>query len=310
MIKKIFLFLLSSLLINTCARKLPPPNPDIFPPEIEDYSIPNNYTIKIKFNENLYPKVDLEKFSILSEKESLKIKNIFVENDFLTIITDKQKSVNYFLSGEVMDLKNNLSRWKIKFKGNPNPDTIKPFIKNITINQEEIKIDFSEPLFDTNLYYLLSPPLPVETVWSNDKKSLTFLFKEKLKEFCSFLILPTLKDLDNNYLISGEQVFQIFDTTIKFINLVGKIFLEESLVDNAIIIFKKEDFISFGLTKKGVLKTKIKEGKYQIISLLDSDWDWIPEFYSIEEKIIEKDTTITIFLFPTKERKRIDEYFK
>lgn len=310
MIKRIPLLLLSFLLIIICARKLPPPNPDIFPPEIEDYFVPNNYTIKIKFNENLSPIVDLEKFFIRSEKETLKIKNIFIEKDFLTIITAEQKPVNYFLSGEVKDLKNNTSRWKIKFKGNPNPDTIKPFIKNITVNQEEIKIDFSEFLFDTNLYYLLSPPLPVETVWSEDKKNLTFLFKEKPKEFCSFLILPTLKDLGNNYLVSSEAVFQIFDTTIKFINLMGKIFLKESLVDNALIIFKKEDFFSFVLTKKGIFKTKIKTGKYQIISLLDLDWNFIPEFYSIEEIIIEKDTTITIFLSPTKERKRIDEYFK
>ncbi|MEO0090714.1 MAG: hypothetical protein ABIK77_07175 [candidate division WOR-3 bacterium] len=310
MIKRIFLPLLSAILIITCARKLPPPNPDIFPPEIEDYSVPNNYTIKIKFNENLSSKVDLEKFSILSQKETLKIKNILVEKEFLTILTEPQKPINYTIFGEIEDLNNNLSRWKIKFKGNPNPDTIKPFIKNITINQEKIEINFSEPIFDTNLYYLLSPSLPIETVWSQDRKSLIFLFREKPKEFCSFLILPTLKDLGGNYLVSGEAVFQIFDTTIKFINLTGKIFLQESLVNNSLVIFKKEDFISFTLTKKDIFKTKIKEGKYQIISLLDQDWDFLPEFYNIEEKIIEKDTTITIFLSPIKERKRIDEYLK
>ncbi|MEO0097925.1 MAG: hypothetical protein ABIK78_07535 [candidate division WOR-3 bacterium] len=311
MTKRIFLPLLSAILIITCARKLPPPNPDIFPPEIEDYSVPNNYTVKIKFNENLSPNINLKNFLIFSQRESLKIKSIFVENEFLTIITDKQKSINYLLSGKVSDTTNrNFSKIKIKFKGNPNPDTIKPFIKNITINQEEIKIDFSEPLFDTNLYYLLSPSLPVETVWSKDKKSLIFLFKEKPKEFCSFLILPTLKDLGSNYLVSGEAVFQIFDTAIKFINLAGKVLLQESLIDNSLIIFKKEDFISLNLTKKGIFKTKVKEGKYQIVSLLDTNWDFIPEYFNLEEKIIEKDTTITIFLSPIKEQKRIDEYLK
>lgn len=307
--RKIFLF--SFLLIIGCARKLPPPNPDIFPPEIEDYFTPNNYTIKIKFNENLSPKIDLTAFSILSEKETLKIKEILIENEFLTVITDKQKPLNYLLFGKVSDTTNrNLSKVKIKFKGNPNPDTLKPFIKSISISKENIKINFSEPMIDTPLYYLLSPNLPVETVWSNDKKSLTLLFKEKPKEFSSFLILPTLKDFGNNSLLNGEAVFQIFDTAIKFINLTGKVFLKESLVNNSLVILKKDEFFSLTLTKKGVFKTKIKEGKYQIISLLDSDWDFLPEFYDISEKIIEKDTTLSIFLSPIKEAKRIDEYLK
>lgn len=309
--KRIFLFLLFSVLIITCARKLPPPNPDIFSPEIEDYFIPNNYTIKIKFNENISPLIDLKNFSIFSQTETLKIKNILIENKFLTIITDKQKPINYLLLGKVSDTTNrNFSKIKIKFKGNPFPDTVKPFIKSLTATQEKIEINFSEPILDTNLYYLLSPSLPIETVWGKDKKSLLFLFKEKPKEFYSFLILPTLKDLGGNRLIKGEEIFQNFDTTIKFISLTGKVFLQESGVDNSIIILKKEDFLSFALTKKGIFKTKAKKGKYQIISLLDTDWDFIPEFLSLEEKIIEKDTIITIFLSPTKEQKGINEYLK
>ncbi|MCX7836637.1 MAG: hypothetical protein N2323_01580, partial [candidate division WOR-3 bacterium] len=272
--------------------------------------IPNNYTIKIKFNENLSSEIDLTKFFILSEKETLKIKNIFVENEFLTIITEKQRPIDYLLFGGVKDLKNNFSSWKIKFKGNPNPDTVKPFIQNISINQKEIRINFSEPMKDTNLYYFLFPSTAIETIWNKDGKSLTFLFKEKPKEFCSFLILPTLKDLGENNLVEGKEAFEIFDTATKFINLTGKVFLKESLVNNSIIIFKKKDIFSFALTKKGVFKTKLKEGKYQIISLLDSDLDFLPEFYDITEKTIEKDTTISIFLLPVKEKKRIDEYLK
>lgn len=309
MIKKFLL--LSFLFIITCARKLPPSNPDIFPPEVEDYFVPNNYTIKIKFNENLSQNIDLKNFLIFSQEESLKIRSIFVENEILTIITDKQKSISYLLFGKVSDTTNrNFSKIKIKFKGNPFPDTIKPFVKNINVNHEKIKINFSEPLLDTNLYYLLSPSLIVETIWSKDKKSLTFLFKEKPKEFCSFVLLPTLKDWGGNNLKSGEEIFQIFDTTIKFINLTGKVFWQESLVDNSIIILKRDDFFSFALAKKGIFKTKIKKGKYQIISLLDRDWDFLPEFGGAEEKTIEKDTTILIFLLPIDKQKKIDEYLK
>lgn len=303
--------LIFSLLMIECARKLPPPNPDIFPPEIEDYFIPNNYTIKIKFNENLSSQIDLKNFLIFSQIETLKIRSIFVEREFLTIITEQQKPINYLLFGRVSDTTNrNFSQIKIKFKGNPNPDTVRPFIKNITINQEKIEINFSEPILDTNLYYLLSPPLPVDTIWTKDKKSLILLFKEKPKEFCSFIILPTLKDLGGNNLLKGEDIFQIFDTTIEFINLTGKVFLKESLVNNSIIIFKKENFLSFALTKNGAFKTKIKKGKYNIIALLDKDWNLIPEFYSTEEKTIEKDTSISIFLSPIKEEKKINEYLK
>jgi hypothetical protein len=297
------------LLIFSCARKLPPPNPDIFPPEIVDYFVPNNYTLKIKFNENLSPQIDKEKFIIFSSKETLKILSLFVEKEFLTIITNPQKPLTYLIKGEISDLNNNILRFKLRFKGNPLPDTIKPFIQNIIINKEGISISFSEPLVTTDLYFF-SSAIIAETIWQEDKKNLLLKFKEEPKEFSSFIILPTLKDLGGNRLTAGEERFQIFDTAIKFINLTGKVFLKESLSDNSILIFKNknDNSLSFSLAKKGIFKTKVKKGKYQLVALLDTDLDFYPDFYYQEEQEWQTDTTIFINLLPVKEPKKLDEY--
>jgi len=307
--KKLFFIIL--LLIFGCAQKLPPPNPDIFPPEIVDYFVPNNYTLKIKFNENLSPQIEKEKFIIFSSKETLKILSLFVEKEFLTIITNPQKPITYWLKGEARDLNNNLSHLKLKFKGNPLPDTVKPFIQNITINKEAVLISFSEPLVTNNLYFLASTII-AETIWQEDKKNLSLKFKEAPKEFSSFIILPTLKDLGGNPLAEGEEKFQIFDTAIKFINLAGKVFLKESLVENSILIFKNknDNSLAFSLTKKGNFKTKVKKGKYQLIALLDINLDFYPDFSYEAEQEWQTDTTITINLLPIKEAKKLDEYLQ
>jgi len=302
-------FFITLLLIFGCARKLPPPNPDIFPPEIVDYFVPNNYTLKIKFNENLSPQIEKEKFIIFSSKETLKILSLFVEREFLTVITNPQKPLTYLIKGEISDLNNNLSHFKLRFKGNPLPDTIKPFIQNITINKEAILINFSEPMVTTDLYFL-SSPIITETLWQENKKNLLLKFKEEPKEFSSFIILPTLKDLGGNNLTEGEERFQIFDTAIKFINLTGKVFLKESLANNSILIFKNrnDNSIVFSLARKGIFKTKVKKGKHQLIALLDINLDFYPDFYGEEEQEWQTDTTIAINLLPVKEPKKLDEY--
>ena len=172
-------------LILACARKMPPPSPDRFPPGIVDKGSLYRDVYYIKFNEPLDTSSINRNNFIIEDGRGKKLPHLisFFRNSSSILIYSRDDGDKVIIEGQVSDLHKNVKRFRVSIKNTHLRDTIPPWILAapqgwVRRGKEGIFITFSEPV-DTTLFvlnYRSIPLLKCTYKWSKgwDKLSIDF----------------------------------------------------------------------------------------------------------------------------------------
>ncbi len=300
---KIF-FLLFSLF---CAKKALPPSPDRFPPRLEEITPQNRTTLLLTFDEAIRE----GKFSLFAPEETVEIRAVRIRERKVTLFTRPLRKKTYTLIGEVLDQEKNLRSLNLKFTASEERDTIPPRIREMSLLREGLEVKFSEPMETTKLFFLIQP-IKRESVspsWSNDFERLALKIDGLPSlSYLSFLLLPSLTDLEGNKLKSFGLYNKFFDTLISTQKQEGKVLLGEKGVSEAILFFSGP-FRLFLLTNgEGNFKIDLPDGVYSVSAVYDEDNDGLIDFiHSSDLEVLTE--PIFLRLQPEKEKRDLKDLF-
>ncbi len=302
--RKIFLFWL--LFLSTCAKKALPPSPDKFAPGLKEIVSKNRTTIQLLFDEEIRE----GSFLLFSLSETLKIKATKIKGDKIYLTTEPQKKKRYNLYGAVTDLAGNRRWFKSHFLGSEIKDTIRPEIKEIEFIKSGLTITFNKPMDTSHLSFFVFPVKRerFQIRWSAEWERLSLQLTDTiLPSYLSFLIRPTLTDLEGNRLKRGATFQKFFDTLIVTQPQSGKVLLNEKGVEGATVILK-DSIVSFALTDtNGEFKLRLKPGVYNVRAIYDADLDGLIDFVSATELEIPTKGPF-LKLTPQKEKLKVDDF--
>ncbi len=320
-----FLRLISCLLLlASCAKKMLPPSPDRFAPHLEQIQPINRMRLDLIFDEYINTITNIQNLYITSsESETLRILNLSVKKNIVTLFSQPTKPGIYQISGSISDKFNNFARINKKFQASLNVDTIAPKISTIypspgAVNKTKniyLEFSFNEPV-DTSSqikYYTTSlDTSKIRLMWQNDWQKLTFGYSDSLlpKTTVYFLLLPTIKDLENNQIKDYGYTFFTSDSNLSPVLLTGELFYKDQPYKNGIIIFSESDKKAFTLSDvQGIFSIRLDSLKYNITALADTNYDNFVDLISELNNFNTTDTNqIKLELKPISEKKTIDEY--
>jgi hypothetical protein len=327
----IIYFLFGTIFVSIfCAKKMLPPSPDRFAPHLSEIDAVNRVRIDLNFDEeiNVSKLTPQSLFITSSAGETLRIRTISrgKTSNTVSLFTEKIKPEEYYLSGTVEDKAGNIRRVVNKrFKGSSIIDTIPPTILSIIPKIGAIKLykriyfdfGFSEPM-DTlsNINYLVYPldKNKIKSEWSSDWQDLTFSYPDSLLPHTAvyFILQPTLKDLENNWIANCGYTFFYTDSVIPSVLASGNLYYHDKAYKNGIIIFANDTTKRITVSDiSGKFSIRLDSTLYNITAIADTNYDNTVDLFTEQKNFNPKDTTtIKLNLTPILESKTIDSYLR
>lgn len=320
------------LALAGCAKKLPPPNTDRFPPTLLNVAVINQNRIDLTFDEpiavqNSHP----ADFSIVSAAgETLGLLAIAAgpEPTGLTLLTQRQTRVRYTLQGAVQDIARNSAWFRVSFTGSLRRDTIppaitafvpKPFSTGLRRNIA-VSFRFSKPL-DT-----ITCPEPLvlpgnlrarfQRTWNPGLTGLQFSLRDSLgpDTLVSFVLRPALSDFAGNRLRQTGYTIFAADSQLPGALHWGRLLLRDtrkgSLSGMALVIIEQPEPVSIAVGRHdGSFVFCIRDTTYSVWAVADTDLDGYTDL-SCRKMHVAPGDSLVLVLEPETLRKHLDSLFQ
>lgn len=322
------LLLTSCLFLFSCAKKMLPPSPDRFSPHLLQIKSINRIKTDLIFDEEInVSKLSPQTITITAgDGETLNIRTISQGKtaNTISLFTNRIKPKDYYLSGTFEDRAGNVRQVVNKrFKGSIVIDTLPPSILTISPKIGTIKMSkrinfdfsFSEPM-DTlaSINYIVYPleKTKIKWAWRSNWQELTFSYPDSLAPYTYvyFILLPTLKDLENNRMENCGYTFFTTESLLPPILVSGNLYYQDQPYKNGLIMFtsntKKHITVS---DISGKFSIRLDSIVYNISAFADTNYDNMVDLFAEQNNFHYKDTTrIKLNLVPVLEIKTIDSY--
>jgi hypothetical protein len=318
------------LFFFSCAKKMLPPSPDRFRPHLLEINPVNRVRLDLVFDEDInISKLTTENFHITSVNgATLQIRTLGKSNNRYTIslFTTPTKPGQYLLSAIVEDMNNNVAQIDSrKFQSSTFIDTFAPKITSFSPKVGAIKryknilIDFtfSEPMDTTSTVNFIVTPLDknkINWVWSKDWQNITFGYPDSLipNTIVSFVLLPTLTDLENNRLDACGYTFFTTESILPAVLVSGNLFYQEKPFANGIVVFTSNSVKTLAVSDlSGNFSARLDSASYTITAIADTNHDGFVDLFAEKTGFNTTDTThIRLNVIPILEGQQIDTYLR
>ncbi len=330
--------------VGGCAKKMLPPSPDRFTPNLEEIVTRNRVRLELRFDEDLDPtRISADSFTIQGpEGRSLTVRVATAgrRTGTVELWTEPQEPVLYRITGTVADRAGNIRRFNSRFRGSARMDTIAPRVLKITPEPGSagrrrpiVRIDFNEPV-DTapGLSFLFVPAAAdsfFHTRWEPDGQTVIWQLGERgeggkdstlggrdsvadvraiLSGVIYFALLPGVTDLEGNR--SEEPVFTYFtaDSALSALPVRGRVVSSTSW-QVALVFFYSP--ISPGLAvvrADGSFSTVLAAGKYRVWAAADENGDNQAELVSPTTEFATEQESLNLHLQYSETRKPLAAY--
>ncbi|HTW90505.1 MAG TPA: Ig-like domain-containing protein [bacterium] len=250
------------VLVLSCAKKMLPPSPDRFPPQLEDVETRTRSQVALVFDEaidgaKLWPD---SFFLIGSAGETLALRGASIgkKSDEVQLWTPIQERKLYQLRGVVRDEAGNPERFRARFMGSTKRDTIAPRVIRVdpgpgTTRQKRavtVRVSFSKAIDTASLGSeslghrpWLFVPVQYDTLfkrsWSSDWQALSFTRRESLPAgaVVYFLLQPKAADLEGNRIKASAFTYFASDTLLDVVPVKGKAAWPDSITGPGVVFF-------------------------------------------------------------------------
>lgn len=294
-----------------CAKKMLPPSPDRFAPNLKEIVTRNRVRLELVFDEDLDPaKLSVDSFGVTSQSgQSLVVRGVAVGRRAGTVDlwTEPQEPVLYRILGRVEDRTGNVRRFSGRFRGSDRPDTIAPRITGITPDpgsagrrRPVVRVEFSEPVDTTAEPSFFFVPGKWDSVfglsWKADWQSFALIPGEgnqlagvrnntlapedtaaRLRGLppgiIYFLLPPGVQDLEGNR--SREPAFTYFtaDSVLNAVTVRGRVVSDRPWKTGLVFFHSPVNSGLAVVLADGSFSTRLAAGDYKVRSVADTDGD-------------------------------------
>jgi hypothetical protein len=316
------------LLLPACAHKAAPPNPDRFPPSLEDLTVVNKNRVDLTFDKpmNSSGLADSD-FSIVSlTGDTLPLLSIAVSSDgtMYSLLTNQQDRVLYDLKGQVHDASGNPLRFTHRFKGSDRPDTILPtvtfsspglYASRIRSNVV-VGFSFSKPIDTLSFHDFLVLPESLRTQfsrkWSTALTDVNFSLKDSLPPgiVVTFIIPPSFADFAGNRPLYGGFTVFTSDSAAPPHLVKGRLASGAHPPRNGYVILRQHDRPMLATLSRGdgSFSLRADSEPYEVVAAADTNYDGRVELVCIRDSAILPDSFV-MQLLPDTMRPRLDSLF-
>lgn len=330
--------------VGGCAKKMLPPSPDRFAPNLEEIVTHNRVRLELKFDEDLDPtRISADSFAIQGpEGRSLTVKVAAAgrRTGTVELWTEPQEPVLYRITGRVADRAGNVRSFNSRFRGSEKVDTIAPRVLRITPEpgstgrrKPTVRIEFSEPVDTTSGLSFLFVPAAGDSLfrarWEPDGQAVIWHFEEgeeggksavsggrdsvagahtELSGIIYFVLLPGVADLEGNR--SKEPVFTYFtvDSVLPALTVKGRVASSTSW-QVALVFFYSPTSPGLAVVRSdGSFSTILAAGKYRVWAAADENGDNQAELVSPTIEFATEQESLNLHLQASEIRKPLTAY--
>ncbi|MEO0091196.1 MAG: Ig-like domain-containing protein [candidate division WOR-3 bacterium] len=303
-----------------CAKKALPPSPDRFAPNLEKIESVNRTKINLVFDEPIdVSKLTPRSFLIISVTgETLSVRTISSEkkNEVISLFTLPAKPGLHTIYGSVSDRYGNIAHINKRFRASSIIDTITPQITAIAPRRGALKLsknitlelNFSEPMDTTKTINYFIYPLDkskIKSSWRSDWQGLYLSYLDSLLPHTTvyFILMPTLADLEQNYLREFGYTFFTSDSVLAPVLVSGDLAYNNQPIKEGIILFSNGKTKAITISDvRGNFSLRLNPAIYNITAIADTNFDnKIDLSTKLIDSIFDTGKTIKIALSPTTE---------
>jgi hypothetical protein len=280
------------VLLVACAKRLPPPNPDRFAPSFQGLNVVNQNRLDLVFDEPMSQKdMSLADFAIVTANgDTLGLLAAAFSPDGATIslLTRRQRSEKYTLTGSALDVAGNGTRFQRRFVGSSRPDTVAPMITGIaprnyaTRVRKGVIVSFSfSKATDTMTYGgVIVLPAGLESrfdrKWSTGLDNLQFTLKDSLgpDTTVSFILLPMVRDFAGNHLRQAAYTSFTSDSLLLPRLVKGKLTFEgKPPVNGYVVLGQDAPVAATPVRSDGSFTLRARPVDYSVLAAADTNYD-------------------------------------
>jgi len=334
------------VLVISCAKKMLPPSPDRFPPRLQEVDTRTRSQVTLVFDEAIDgARLKPDSFLLTGpsgETLALRGASLGSSSAEVQLWTPIQEVKLYEVRGVVWDRAENKTRFRARFRGSAQRDTIAPRVARVdpapgtarVRRGGKISVTFSEAIDTSGVVNSMFVPAAYDTEfkrsWSPDWKSLNFSRRESLPSgaIVYLLVQSGAKDLEGNREKSPAFTYLTSDTLFDGVSVKGKaawpggleagaVFFTESAAVRVITDSLKPPRTetlpvrTTGLAPvlaDGSFATKLRKGEYEVVAVADTNGDGLAELVSPPVKFNTDAESLSLSLEPESLPKPIDAY--
>jgi hypothetical protein len=286
----------------SCAKKMLPPSPDRFRPNLLEVDTKTRSQVELVFDEEIDGnKLQPDSFVMTGAAgDTVKLLGVSSgrQSDRVLLWTPIQSAGLYELRGRVQDRAGNPTRFRARFRGSTRQDTIAPRVTRITPGPATtsmkravtIRVDFSEAVDTAGKVDYMLVPSDLDTLftkaWSTDWQQMGLVYRDSLpvSGIVYVLIQPGVRDLEGNR--SRGPAFTYFtpDTVFEAAPVRGRARHKAGLLGTGTVYFQQERTAGIApVLSDGSFSTRLKKGEYRVIAAADTNGDGVADLSSPEQ---------------------------
>lgn len=313
-----------------CAKKLLPPSPDRFAPQLQEVVTRNRVRLELAFDEDIdAQRLAADSFRVTGpdgDRLGLRGAGRGRSGDRVELWTLPQEDQVYELTGVVWDRAGNPGRLRARFRGSVRADTIPPRVRSVVPEpgsegqrRVAVRVSFTEPVDTTGELSWMVIPSRYDTLfaraWQEDWQEVEFAMRDTLAngEVLYFLLQPGVRDLEGNR--NRDPAFTYFtqDSLLEGDVVYGRATWQEGMLGTGTVLFhgpgaERMTSAVAPVLSDGSFSVRVAPGGYEIQAVVDTNLDGLTDLASPLTGFNTEAESIEVRLLPESLPRSIDGY--
>lgn len=326
--KRLALAAALTLLAGACAKKLPPPSPDRFPPRLERIVTRTRTQLEVEFDEPIEPASVSPESLVLAGSDGTRFDVRGVSrgrgDSRLLVWTVALPAGIYEIGGRAADRDGNYTRFHGRFRASTRVDTIPPRVAGLEPRPGTDRVRFSprwgirfSEAVDTAAgvpWFVV--PRGSDTLfrqsWAKDWQSLSLGYRDSLDTGrLFFLVVPTgWRDLEDNRARTVAVTYFSTDSAPELATVTGRVSAPgDTLVRGGLVLVEGEVTIGAAAVEPhGRFALRVNPGSLRVLALADTNGDGLVDLSSQAVPVSAPSESLELTLGPVAEPRRFDAY--
>lgn len=315
------------VLLAACAKKLPPPSPDRFPPRLERIVTRTRTQLEIEFDEPVDPAETAPESLVLTGPggDRLPVRGVSRGrgDTRLLVWTPALGPGLYEVRGRAVDRDGNAIRFRGRFKASERSDTIAPRVAALDPRpgadrvrfSPRVTVRFSEPVDTTAGVPWFFVPTRLDTLfrraWEQDWQSFAVGYRDSLEPgIVAYFVVPTgWRDLENNPARSAAVTFFSADSSPELALVGGRVVSPDSVLRGGLVFVEAEATVAAAAVEpSGRFVLRVRPGSYRAFAVADTSGDGIADLASSPLSLTAPAESLELRLGPADQPLRLDAY--
>jgi hypothetical protein len=314
-------------LLAACAKKLPPPSPDRFPPRVDRVLTRTRTQVELEFDEAVEPAATAAESLVLTGPDGVRVPVRGVSRGRgdarLLVWTPVLAEGVYEIRGKAADRDGNGVRFRARFRASARADSVAPRIAALDPRPGAERVRFSprvtvrlsEPADTTLGVKWFFVPAGFDTlfrrVWEKDWQSFGLGFRDSLPAgLTAYLVIPAgWADLEGNRARLAAATYFSTDSAPGLALVAGRASSGDSILRGGVVLVESEHTVAAAAIEPGGrFASRVRPGDYRVLAVADTSGDGMADLVSQAVEFTAPAASLELKLEPAQAQLPIDAY--